>query len=462
MFYLYINNFCEVIRFLLFLLLPFIGFSQVNFNLELLDNWNDENIICNSTQIRYNDCWGFTLDGKEYAIIGSTEGTHYFSISDDNKFEELDFVPGKYQATTVIHRDIKTYQHYAYAVCDEGNSSLQIIDLSYLPDSVSVVGEMTDNFIQTHNLFIDEDNARLYSCGPLTTMGDYNIQVYDLTDPVNPALLWSGFSLPYVHDAYVRNNIAYLSCGDYGLRVYNFSDPANPVFLQNLDIYSEQGYNHQGWMTPSGNKFFFGDETNGKKIKQCEVQNNLLTIDNTFGTNYNNGSIPHNMMCSDDFLYVAYYNEGLRIYDIRGEGAIEVAHYDTYPDESEFKMHGAWGIYSELPSGRLLVSDRTYGLFLLDFREDIFSISSGDQIQVYPNPVGQSEMITIQMNGSNISSRKLTLYTSIGQLYKEVSITDQSYAELEAPTVPGCYHLIYEYNDYLGDLQRIHRKIIIH
>jgi hypothetical protein len=43
-----------------------------------------------------------------------------------------------------------------------------------------------------------------------------------------------------------------------------------------------------------------------------------------------------------------------------------VGYYDTYPD-SEILFRGAWGIYAFLPSGRLLVSDRKHGLFLLGY-----------------------------------------------------------------------------------------------
>ena len=62
-------------------------------------------------------------------------------------------------------------------------------------------------------------------------------------------------------------------------------------------------------------------------------------------------------MATDEFAFVAYYNEGLRIFDIRNT-PLEIAHYDTYPVDFFYKLNGAWGIYSELPSERLLVSDR--------------------------------------------------------------------------------------------------------
>ena len=47
----------------------------------------------------------------------------------------------------LYHRDYHDYQAYLYAVSDEGASSLQIIDMSTLPDSVSLVYDSSDLFV---------------------------------------------------------------------------------------------------------------------------------------------------------------------------------------------------------------------------------------------------------------------------------------------------------------------------
>ena len=39
----------------------------------------------------------------------------------------------------MIHRDYHDHNGYLYAVCDEGQSTLQIIDLSGLPNDLEVV-----------------------------------------------------------------------------------------------------------------------------------------------------------------------------------------------------------------------------------------------------------------------------------------------------------------------------------
>ncbi len=446
---------------LVFILFPALLFAQDKMNVDLLDNWSNDNIPFGPAGIRYNECWGFVQNGEEYAVLGSSWGTHFFRITEDDTFEEISLVFGAFASPQVMHRDYKVYQNYLYAVCDEGSSSLQIIDLSTLPDSVSVVNEIFDEFTHVHNLFIDSANALLYSCSQMVIDMAMPVvkplRVYSLNDPVNPQLVYPGDDpLPDVHDAYVRDNIAYLSCGFDGLRVYDFTNPASPVFLQNLNIYQDQGYNHQGWLTPDGTRFIFGDEDEGKKLKNCSVAaNHQLTIENTFGSNWGDGSVPHNIMLSNEFAYVAYYNEGLRIYDIRTIVPEEIAWYDTYPEETIYSMVGAWGVYSDLPSGRIIVSDRTNGLFLFDFREDIFKIQTpASQAFIYPNPVEREGTVTIRLNMENYSDVTIEMVDLMGNEVLEEQVLENTYFELPVEVSQGTYLLNIIYLDYLGDFQQ--------
>ena len=64
------------------------------------------------------------------------------------------FVAGAFQGSGVVHRDFFSMDNYLYGVCDQGSSTLQIIDLTNLPISVSLVYN-SDSLISTsHNLFI--------------------------------------------------------------------------------------------------------------------------------------------------------------------------------------------------------------------------------------------------------------------------------------------------------------------
>lgn len=442
--------------------------SQEQKNITFLDNWYEDTLVSNTSLVRFSGCWGFTRNGIEYAIIGSTEGTHFFRLSDDHKLIPSGFVEGRYNSSMVVHREFKTYKNYAYSICDEGSSSLQIIDLSFLPDSVVKVADIQDaNFGKVHNLFIDTSNALLYAClvTPIISgipQSLVPLRVFSLTDPLNPTLLWEGPSdIPVVHDCYVRDNIAILNCAEDGLRVYDFSNPTSPSYLNNLTFYADQGYNHQGYLSPNGKTYIFADESSGKRVKKCEVGSNYtIQVNQLFGTNYENNSIPHNIMCTDAFAFVAYYNEGLRIYDIRKK-PIEIASYDTYPVTSAFKMNGAWGVFSNYSSQRVIVSDRQYGLFLFHFDQDLFLNQADDEFSMYPNPVNKGQTVTIRSGNDEISTFSVKIYNGAGELLKEELITQKSYYKFTAPDISGSYLIQISYLDYLGDLIQETQKLIV-
>lgn len=440
--------------------------GQDRLNIDLLDNWDSDTIIHNSSKVKFSDVWGYEKDGQEYAMICSTEGVHFFEII-ANKLRFVDFVKGTFSSTMVINRDVTTFKHYAYTVSDHGPSNLQIIDLSYLPDSVSFISSIDQNFGRVHNLFVDEENELLYACR-VTPIVNGNptyvipLRVFSLADPLNPQLLYEGPNgITEVHDIWVQNNIAILNCGFDGIRVYNFTNPSSPQFIQNLNFYQDQGYNHQGAMTPDGTKYVFGDETNGKMLKLCHIESDhKLTIKNYFGTNFQQNSIPHNIMCSDEFAFVAYYNEGLRIFDIRSVPVKEIAHYDTYPDESDFKMNGAWGVYSKLPSGKILVSDIQYGLFLFDFNRELF-LNKIEDLTVYPTAIRSGKEITVQLKPGSASQFSVKIFDTTGKKLKEQNFVNQTYGKLTIDYTTGIYFVEVSYINYLNEQIQTRVKVII-
>ena len=142
------------------------------------------------------------------------------------------------QGGSIIHRDYHDYNGYLYAVCDEGSSTLQIIDLSQLPDTVTVVYDDNQLIRRAHNIFIDTAQATLYAFATQgTTTGYSAMAVFDLTNPIAPVRKGSynyfgGIAAGHVHDGYVRNGIAYLNCGYDGFAVVRFSGCGEPSDLK--------------------------------------------------------------------------------------------------------------------------------------------------------------------------------------------------------------------------------------
>ncbi len=397
-------------------------FSFAQTEATLLGTWSNSSLIGSAAfDNTYNEIWGYASNGKEYAIIGSTAGTHFIDVTNPNQPTELFLIPGADNGANIIHRDYHDLDGYLYVVCDEGQSTLQIMDLRYLPERVDVLYDSNELLRRSHNIFIDEENKRLYALiaggGPSSFDA---MRVYDISNPLDPILLSQnnsieGFSFSQVHDGYIRDNIAYLNLGPGGFCIADFTNPAAPKLLGSLTDYPQSGYNHSGWLSNDGNYYYMADETWGTDMKVLDVSDpsdiqitNFIDAGNPAST-----SIPHNQVVACDYLYVSYYYDGLQVYDISDPSAPVRSHfYETSnePDAQNYK--GAWGVYPFLPSGNVLVADMQEGLFVfqaidLDCSEDrssyqnIFIVSTDEieqasDVSITPNPASEAINVQIQ------------------------------------------------------------------
>ena len=367
-----------------------LSFSQLNST--LLFHWDDSTIIGSSAYSNaYNECWGFKVNNTEIAVIGSTEGTHFFNVTDPQNSTEVAFVAGAYTGSGVVHRDYHDFQGYLYIVCDEGwsTSTLQIVDISNLPTSVNVVYDSDSLFNTSHNIFIDTATAKLYACASNSAMDIYSLHI-----PTLPNLIYSYNDVGHVHDAYVINDTAFLNCGNDGLRIVDFHylDLAGGmawVELASFTSYPDAGYNHSGWLSDDGTIYVMQDENHGYDVKILDVSDfNNITVLSTFNSGENVQSMAHNGIIKGDFLYLAYYHDGLRVFDISDpSNPIQVCNYDTYSPLSYNSYKGAWGVYPYLPSGNIIVSDMQSGLYVLDCTIPVNSVENINQnFNIYPNP----------------------------------------------------------------------------
>lgn len=355
----------------LFLLSPIFLFSQAT-EANLLGHWEDNSLTPTSwLDGRYNDVWGAEINGVEYAIIGSTEGTHFLSLADPANPEEVAFIQGTATGPSLVHRDVKIYQHYAIAVADEGNSTLQIIDMSDLPNGVSVVYDSNELINQSHNIFIDEPNARLYAIGGNANGSSFRVRIISLENPADPEQLSTfpggNITIPSTHDIYVKDHIGYINCGNNGFWVVDFTDPNEAVLLGTMTDYPQAGYNHSGWLSKDGKYYFLCDETHGSDVKVVDVSDfsdmNVVALMNAESTN---NQIAHNAYVVGDLLYVSYYYDGLQVFDVSNPLEPQrLKYYDTFDGDSDGSYQGAWGIFV-MSSGMALLSDMNNGFYVFD------------------------------------------------------------------------------------------------
>ncbi|MFK7983166.1 MAG: choice-of-anchor B family protein [Saprospiraceae bacterium] len=433
-----------------YLFLFFIGqnFGQA-IEANLLGQWSDSTIIgsTNHTNV-YNEIWGYAVNNHEYAIIGTTAGTHFIDVTNPSAPFQVFFVAGKVQGGQIVHRDYHDYRGYLYAAAGEGNNStLQIIDMRQLPDMVTVVYDQKDIFRTAHNIFIDTTTAKLYA---LAARGDINgytpLRTFDISDPINPIVLgdynnFGGITPSHVHDAYVDNNIAFLNLGNDGLAIVDFTDDANPQTLSTVTNYPSRGYNHSGWISTDCSTYYLGDENHGFDLKVIDVTDLCEPeIGKTFDAQVDNAtSITHNQVVACNYLYVSYYYDGLRIYDISNptEPAL-VRYFDTYSPPNGTQYRGAWGVYPFLPSGNILLSDMQGGLFVFEGMNDNCNSQSRNsnclqsqicsltptkdfslfnEIKLSPNPMIDRTSLIVNLSEA-LDNLEVSLMTINGQVVK--------------------------------------------
>ena len=342
-----------------------LNWAAVNFNLELVSQVDEITQYNSNDNFGVSDVWGYTDEtGVEYAIVGVRHGTFIYDVSTDAGNPELVYeVNGPSGGDYYYHRDYKTYGDHLFIVnemwgIDEG---VQIIDLSPLPGSPPIKLNTYTGVDQSHNLWIDVEGGMAF----IENESPNNIHVLDLTNPSSPIHL-SDFSYNdgmNCHDIFTKNDLAFVSEGwSYQFGIYDISNINDPVRLATIPAF---GYAHNAWLNTTGTHLITTEETVGMTVKIWDIQdlNNINLTGEYLGEN----NLAHNVHVKDDFVYVSHYTTGIKIIDIfNPEDPIEVAAYDTYPQNDYDGFYGCWGTFPFSENGVVYASDMQNGLFILN------------------------------------------------------------------------------------------------
>ncbi len=340
----------------------------------------------------YNDIWGYTApDGREFAIVGTTDGTQFFDCSDPVNPVQVGFIDGP----NSLWRDMKTWDQYCYIV-SEGGGSIQIVSLVN-PDSPTLVGTAGQSiFSSAHNIAIDTGSGLAYVSG--TNNG---LPVFDLSNPVSPAFV-GNYSGSYAHDLHVQNGKAHLAqiyAGDY--RIID----ATPPFASQGSVRTPGHFTHHVWANASDTLAVTTDEVTGGLATIYDISNpaNIQQL-STFTVNP--ATIPHNAFWVGDRIFCSWYTEGLVVIDASNpSNPTLLGQYDT----SSFSgggFSGAWGCYPFSPSGVIYVSDIESGFYILQLDEDTDSI-----LLTGPGTAQVGAMLSYSISSAPASSPAFLLYS---------------------------------------------------
>ncbi len=334
-----------------------------------------------------NDIWGWSdaETGKEYALMGMTNGTAFVDVPNPQRPIFLGRLPT--ETRNSAWRDIKVYQDHAYIVADNaGAHGMQIFDLRRLrgvsASETFSADVVYDGFRHAHNLAIDEAAGFAYAVGSDTCGG--GLHIMDIRTPNNP--LFAGcHDTVRTHDtqcviyrgpdAEHSDRQICFSSNENHFEVVDVTDKSAPLTLSS-SRYSQLAYVHQGWLTEDHRYFLLGDEldesalglstrTHVFDVSDLDAPSHLFVHD--LGTR----AIDHNLYVRGNRVYEANYTSGLRVLelgDLANREIEEIAFFDTFPSNDNTAFQGAWSVYPYLPSGTLIVSDINNGLFILSMQ----------------------------------------------------------------------------------------------
>ncbi|HUF50389.1 MAG TPA: choice-of-anchor B family protein [Longimicrobiales bacterium] len=356
--------------------------------------------------IRLNDNWGWTdpETGREYALIGRTDGTSFVDITDPtNPVLVGDMPQPTGSPPSPTWRDIKVYRDHAYVVADAaGAHGVQVFDLTRLRNVADKPALFEPDTRYTginsaHNIVINEETGFAYSVGSSgggqTCAG--GLHMIDIREPKNPKFAGcfahdgtGRAGRGYTHDAqcvvyrgpdnrYSGREIC-LGLNENAVSIADVTDKQNPKSLSSAR-YPNPAYTHQGWLSEDHRFFYVDDESDllaGSVPTTRTTVWDLTDLEDPVLVKEFMGSMPasaHNQYVRGNLVFQANYRYGLHVLDISDPAnPREVGFFDTAPYLEGPGFSGAWSNYPFFKSGTVIVTSVQEGLFVLKKRTEVY------------------------------------------------------------------------------------------
>ena len=294
---------------------------------------------------------------------------------------------------------------------------VHIVDLTnpYSPVLLGAVDPTNGNgFRGIHEMVVFSQNGQDFLVENFNSFNSKLLKVINVTNPAVPVFVRdiNPTEVVWVHAMHIRGNRMFTSgWGNTSNRakteIYDISNIATQAPTL-LGFISDQSPNvtagnsmHSSWSSEDGNYLYSCRETNNGNgdVRVYNITNpavpllvNSLTM-NALGLN---AVTPHNPVVVGNYLYVAWYQAGIQIFDISSPAnPVRVGQYDTFqpafaPSDKEKQAYltadpwdmicgsdfqqnalpttfdGAWAVYPQLGQNKILAGDLRNGLLVLD------------------------------------------------------------------------------------------------
>lgn len=377
------------------------------------------------TNFSYADVWsenGYVYVGSDrgYSSTGGARGVAVFSINGAGTPTFLpplssppslppNILPPAFYAGTTHYgsemEDVEVYDGIGYFSSDvngsDGRTGVDIVDLSIPSDpqllsrvdtsdclsgspTTCAHGKVHTLSVQRFNPNTPSETRFMYTSDNETTV----VKITDVTDPENPQLIKS-LSLGLAsaidsHEVVVRNNRLYVASKNPGststdgwFHIYDVANPANPVLLKS---FLSGASTHTAMPTDDGKLLITAEERSNGNVKIYDISNintpndadvpvlkATLNAANVchLGTCISAHS-PHHVHTHGNLAFIPWYEAGLQVFNISNPAApVLVGAYDTWVGTST-NFNGNWGVDLSMGLKKVLISDRTRGLIVLD------------------------------------------------------------------------------------------------
>lgn len=304
------------------------------------------------------------------------DGLRIVDVSDPRAPVDVGHGPCEYAADGEIYNDVKLVEASGrrYAIMGSNMVGAVVWDVS-APWAPSIVARFgTQGFMSNpnvHTLFIDGGKAYLASMW-------VGLEIWDIADPREPRLRSTFFprEIPdsaFLHDLYVEGDRAYLNFWNGGMVIADVSSPAAPSVVGTFADYGDDTSSHSSWVTSVGARRIaaHGDEEWGSHLRLVDVTEGSGSFLRQVGAWQTRPEVSaHNVMAAGAEVFVAYYQDGVRVIDIADPAAPrQTAWFNTWPGYDRRYgrsfFEGAIGIDLDAGRGRIYVADSHRGLLIL-------------------------------------------------------------------------------------------------
>ncbi len=213
------------------------------------------------------------------------------------------------------------------------------------------------------------------------------VTIYDVSDARQGITKLAEITGIRTHGVFARNGVLYVSGSDR-VALYDVSDVSNGVVQPMGEFMTPGGFTHSTWpdsyMDNQGQQrdvLYVTHEENGTDLQVWDVTGltqpksslpvelvaaiSNVDLEATQGT----GEVTnvHNLFLVEDRLYTSWTTAGLVVFDVSDPtNPIIIDTFDTNRAETNSNFAGAFGVNAALGPDKVLISDRTTGLWVVD------------------------------------------------------------------------------------------------